>query len=96
MGRDRKTYSETFKKEVAIDALQEKKTVAEIATERGISPSMVTAWKKAFVNGEFSKELSKVRKGLEETRALKEQACTELGKKSLEIEISQKRFLSGK
>ena len=54
MGRNRKTYSESFKKEVAVEALKEKTPVAELATAYGISPSMVTTWKKAFLNGEFS------------------------------------------
>ena len=50
MGRNRKTYSESFKKEVAVEALKEKTPVAELATAYGISPSMVTTWKKAFLN----------------------------------------------
>ncbi len=41
MGRNRKTYSESFKKEVAVEALKEKTPVAEIATAYGISPSLV-------------------------------------------------------
>ena len=51
MGRNRKTYSESFKKHVAIEAMDGKKTVAEIASSNNIAPGMVSAWKKAFVNG---------------------------------------------
>jgi transposase len=46
MGRNRKTYSETLKNEVALEALKESRTVNEIAAEYQISPSMVTKWKK--------------------------------------------------
>ena len=62
MGRNRKTYSESFKKQVAIEAMDGKKTVAEIAASNNIAPWMVSAWKKAFVNGEFSKDLKKKHK----------------------------------
>lgn len=77
---------------MAIEALQEKKTVAEIATEHDISPSMVTSWKKSFLNGEFSKELMKVRKELEEMTKMQQETYAQLGKKSLEVELLKKRL----
>lgn len=49
MGRNRKTFTKTFKKEVAIAALKEQQTVNEIATKYGISGSMVSSWKKQFL-----------------------------------------------
>ena len=54
MGRMRKSYAENFKRKVAIEAIREKKTVAEIATEYGVAPSLVTEWKQHFINGEDS------------------------------------------
>ena len=44
MGRNRKTFTDTFKKEVAIEAIKEKNTVNEIAAKHGISGSMVSNW----------------------------------------------------
>ena len=35
MGRNRKTYSESFKKEVAVEAIKEEIPVAEIAAQLG-------------------------------------------------------------
>lgn len=61
MGRNRKTYSESFKKQVAIEAMDEKRTVAEVAASNNIAPGMVSAWKKAFINGKFSKDFKKTR-----------------------------------
>ena len=92
MGRNRKTYSESFKKEVAVEALKEKTPVAELATAYGISPSKVTTWKKAFLNGEFSKELQKLRKELEESRKIQEETFIELGKHQLEVAILKKKL----
>ena len=54
MGRMRKSYTENFKRKVAIEAIREKKTIAEIATEYGVAPSLVTEWKQHFINGEDS------------------------------------------
>ena len=48
MGRNRKTYSESFKKQVAIEVMDGKKTVAEIAASNNIAPGMVSAWKKSL------------------------------------------------
>jgi len=48
MGRNRKTFTDTFKKEVAIEAIKEKNTVNEIAAKHGISGSMVSNWKKSI------------------------------------------------
>ena len=92
MGRNRKTYSESFKKEVAVEAIKEKRPVAEIAAQFGISPSMVTTWKKAFLNGEFSKELQKLRKELEESKKIQQETFIELGKHQLEVAILKKKL----
>lgn len=64
MGRNRKIYSESFKKQVSIEAMDGKRTVAEVAASNNIAPGMVSAWEKAFINGEFSKDLKK--RGVEE------------------------------
>ena len=45
-----------------------KKTVAEIASSNNIAPGMVSARKKAFINGESSKDLKKTQKEIEELK----------------------------
>lgn len=42
MGRNRKTYSESFKKKVAIEAMDGKKTVAEIAASNNLFINLPT------------------------------------------------------
>ena len=64
MGRMRKSYTENFKRKVAIEAIREKKTVTEIATEYGVAPSLVMEWKQRFINGEDSKEVSSSRSSM--------------------------------
>lgn len=97
MGRNRKSYDEKIKKTVAIEALREKKTVAEIAAEHDISPSLVSKWKQELLDGVF--EFGKKReKALEKENAkLKKErdaACLELGKTQLMLELSKKKLSS--
>lgn len=42
----RKQYSAEFKAKVALEAIQSRKTVNEIATEHGLHPTQITQWKK--------------------------------------------------
>ena len=42
MGRNRKTYSESFKKQVAIEAMDGKRTVAEIAASNNLFINLPT------------------------------------------------------
>jgi len=92
MGQNRKTYSEAFKKQVAIEAMDSKKTVAEIATENNISPGMVSSWKKAFINGDFSKDLKKALKDNEAKEKRLQEAMLALGKTQLEVELLKKKL----
>lgn len=45
----RKTYSETFKGKVALEAVKEEKTIAEFASHYEVHPTHVNAWKKHVV-----------------------------------------------
>ena len=43
----RKKHTAKFKTDVALEALKGLKTAAEIASEKGVHPAMVSQWKKA-------------------------------------------------
>jgi len=40
-----------FKKKIALEALKEDKTIAEIASQYGVHPMQVSQWKKELVDG---------------------------------------------
>nr|WP_319472526.1 transposase [uncultured Sphaerochaeta sp.] len=91
MGRNRKTFTDSFKKEVALEALKERSTVNEIAAKYGISASMVSNWKKQFLSGGFSKEVKQLKKELAEAQRRIEETYQELGKTKMENEILKKK-----
>lgn len=43
-------YTSTFKAKVAIEAIKEKETVAELARRYEVSPSKITEWKDEFLS----------------------------------------------
>ncbi len=42
----KKTYDSKFKSKVALEAIKGEKSIAEIASEFGVHPNMVTLWRK--------------------------------------------------
>lgn len=91
MGRNRKTFTDTFKKEIALEALKEQNTVNEIAAKYGISASMVSNWKKSFVSGGLSKEVKQLKKELADAKLVIEETYKELGKTKMENEFLKKK-----
>lgn len=45
----RKRYTSEFKAKVALEAIREEMTTAELARKYGIHPTMITGWKKAAI-----------------------------------------------
>lgn len=49
MKNQRRTFSAAFKAKVAIEAIKEQQTVAELSQEFELHPHQITAWKKDFL-----------------------------------------------
>jgi len=49
MGKTRRRFSAEFKAKVAIEAIRERKTQAELSVEFGLHPNQIMAWKKEFI-----------------------------------------------
>lgn len=59
MGKtSRKKYTSEFKAQVAIEALNEQATLAELAKKYDVSPTMILHWKAGLANGFLFTEVS--------------------------------------
>jgi len=57
----RRSFTANFKSKVAIEALQERLTLAELAQKHKIHANQISAWKKELLEG--SKEVFKKKRG---------------------------------
>lgn len=94
MGRNKKTYTDEFKKK-CIQELMEGKSASEVCADNSISPSTLSDWKKAILENSFgSKELKIAQKLQQETEARLEAAKLLIWKKELEIELLKTKMSS--
>ncbi len=87
----RKTYSPAFKTKVALEALREVKTMAELSSDYEIHRAQVTRWKKEAEEGLvniFSKNFEKIEKN---EKNLIEQLYAEIGQLKFENRLLQKK-----
>jgi len=97
MGRKRRTISKDTKLKVALEAIQEKATIQEIAAKYQVTPSMVSLWKKSLLKHDLSpfeesKKNNKIEKELEKANDKIEFITKAYGKSQLELELLKKKM----
>lgn len=88
----RKKFSAEFKAKVAIEALKEQKTLAELAVRYDLHPTQISLWKKQFVDNSpmLFTERSSNNKELEEKEA---RLFEQIGKLQMQNEWLKKKLL---
>lgn len=51
MSNTRRKYSSEFKAKVALSAVHNEQTIAELARQYGVHPTMINNWKRTLLNG---------------------------------------------
>lgn len=90
MKAKRRKFSSAFKAKVAISALKERETLAEISKRFEVSPSMVSKWKQEFIDR--SKEIFETSSPEKESEDKIDQLYTKIGKLEVEREWLKKNL----
>lgn len=89
MGRKRRTFSASFKAKVALSAAKGDRTLAELASQHGVYPNQISAWKKQLLEGVgelFEDGRKRGQEGSTETAKLYEQ----IGRLKVELDWLKK------
>jgi transposase len=87
----RKHYDSRFKTQVALEALRNQKTIAQIASENGVHPNLVTQWKQrlfAEIPDIFS---NKQQKSKQDSEALQDELYRQIGQLKVELDWLKKK-----
>jgi transposase-like protein len=91
MGTIRKNYSAAFKAKVALAAIKQDKTLAQLASEFGVHSNQIQQWKKRVLTeapGLFS---SRRRKAERDTEELQAELYRQIGQLKVELDWLKKR-----
>ncbi len=94
MGKERRRFSKEFKAQVAIEALKEQKTLAQLSIEYGVHPNQISLWKKELmknVPGIFDAGHSKIDPLVVED--IKAPLYEEIGRLKIENDFLKKKSL---
>jgi transposase-like protein len=91
MKRTRRKHTAIFKAKVAIEALKERESLAELSAKYEISQSQISKWKQAFLDGSSS-VFEKDTKDSEVEDVDSERLYAKIGKLELENEYLKKNL----
>jgi|GEM_PF-750843 len=86
-GKIRRFHSSAFKAQVALAAIKEEKTIAELAGLYGVYATQITKWKKQALDSLRDKFSSKREKRVQEDWEHAEELYRQIGKQKVEIEF---------
>ena len=92
MKKTRRKFTAAFKAQVAIEAIQERKTLAEISEQYEVHPNMIQRWKKEFESR--SSEIFETKGQTNDFEAEREKLYAKIGQ--LEMEKEWLKKISGR
>ena len=89
--RRRKRYDNRFKAEVAIEAIKNQRTVAQIASEYGVHPNQVSQWKKQVLDQLPDLFTNRRSKSTTDSDPLVDELYRQIGQLKVELDWLQKK-----
>lgn len=92
--RIRKSFDDTFKVKVVLEALKETMTIAELASKYAVHPNQIGNWKKHFLEHSvdaFSGS-GRERQELEQLRSDRDKLVHQIGEQAVENEFLKKNL----
>ena len=90
----RKRYDGQFKAQVAIAAIKNEQTVAQIASEYGVHPNQVSQWKKQVLDQLPHLFTTRRSKSTADTNQLVDELYRQIGQLKVELDWLQKKTAS--
>jgi transposase len=87
----RKKYNSEFKAKVAMDAITEQKTLAELATEYEVHPTQIVNWKKELQERAGEIFSGKALKGAKASEAKEAELYRQIGQLKVEVDWLKKK-----
>jgi len=87
----RKTYSGKFKGKVAVEAVKEEKTIAELASHYEVHPTQIKAWKRQMLEQVEELFVDNRRKHDKDQAALIEELYKQIGQLKVELDWMKKK-----
>ena len=88
----RKRHSSGFKTQVALEAIRNQRTIAEIASENGVHPSQVNKWKKQVLDGIPSIFSGNHHKSKQDDKKLQAELYQQIGQLKVELDWLKKKL----
>lgn len=91
MGKIHKQYSPSFRARVALEAIKEEETVAELAARYGVHPTQIKRWKKIAAEEMIELFTDKRGKREKEHHLLVEELYRQIGQLKVELDWLKKK-----
>jgi putative transposase len=91
MAGKRKQHSAAFKAQVALAAVKGDKTVNELASQYGVHPTLIHAWKKQLLTGADQVFSNGTKAGTGDAEAQKAELFEQIGRLKMELEWLKKK-----